>query len=59
MGKDESYTLEGHFKLKGWLNGPNSISGSKEGRTTLTFKDGTTYTFSNPLLIIHNLIVGS
>jgi len=58
-GKDGSYTLSGYFTIKGWLNGPNSLAGSKEGKTTLTFKDGTVYEFSNPLLIIHNLIAGS
>lgn len=58
-GKDASYTLDGHFTIKGWLNGPNSLAGTKEGKTTLTFKDGTVYTFTNPYLIIHNLIAGS
>ena len=44
-GPNESYTMYGYYTLKGWLNGPNSLAGSKEGNITLKLKDGTTYKF--------------
>ena len=54
-----AYNMFGYYTLKGWLNGPNSLAGSKEGKITLKFKDGTTYKFENPLMIINKLIAGS
>ncbi len=55
-GPEGSYHMYGHYTLKGWVNGPNSLAGSKKGDITLKLKDGTTYKFENPLMIIHNLV---
>ncbi len=51
--------MYGYYTLKGWLNGPNSLAGSKEGNITLKLKDGTTYKFEQLLMVINNLIAGS
>mmetsp|Transcript_10368 Transcript_10368/g.15959 ORF Transcript_10368/g.15959 Transcript_10368/m.15959 type:complete len:94 (+) Transcript_10368:474-755(+) len=55
---DGDYEYNGHFEIKAWLNGPNSLAGSKEGKLNLSLKDGTKYTIKDPLLIINNLISG-
>ena len=44
-GPEESYKMYGYYTLKGWLNGPNSLAGLKEGNITLELKDGTKYKF--------------
>ena len=55
---DGDYEYSGFFQIKAWLNGLNSLGGSKEGSLNLTFKDGTKYRLKDPLLIISNLLGG-
>lgn len=42
----------------GWLNGPNSLKGWKNGKTELTFKDGGRYTYTEPYMIIKEILSG-
>lgn len=57
---DGDYTFYGSFVIKGWLNGLNSVGGSKEGTNCkLKLKDGTIYTFEYPLMIVKNISVGA
>ena len=45
----------GYHTLKAWLNGMNSIGGSKDGKCTLRFKDGSEYSFENPEMSIEGI----
>lgn len=57
---DGDYQLSGSFTIKGWLNGLNSLAGSKKGNNfLLKLKDGTEYTWSYPMLIIQNVSMGN
>ena len=57
---DGDYQFYGSFVIKGWLNGLNSVGGSKEATNCkLKLKDGTIYTFEYPLMIVKNISVGS
>lgn len=58
-GPNESYKLYGFYQIKGWLTGPNSLAGCRDGDVTLEFKDGTVYKYENPNLVLNNLIAGT
>jgi hypothetical protein len=54
---DGDYVMYGSYTLKGWLNGPASFAGAKEGVLTLKLKDGTTYKFTkHPILSVTGLV---
>ena len=56
---DGDYTLSGSFTIKGWLNGANSVAGSKKDNgIVLTLKDGTQYTWSYPMMYIGDVSIG-
>jgi hypothetical protein len=56
---DGDYKLYGFCEYKAWLNGPNSIAGSKVGKVTIEFKDGVKLVLhAEPLLLVNNLVTG-
>ena len=56
---DGLYEYSGYFTLRGGINGPNSVWGTKEGKLTLKFKDGVVYTMNDPLVIVNGIITGN
>ena len=48
--------MSGYHTLKAWLNGMQSLGGSKEGKAVLKFKDGGQYTFENPEMSIEGIM---
>lgn len=56
-GPKNEFTLSGHHKLDAWLNGMNSIGGSKTGKAELRFHDNNSlYLIDNPEMSIENLL---
>ena len=55
-GPNEDYQLYGYHTLKGWLNGAQSMGGSKDGKCTLKYKDRGHYTFTNPTMSIEGIM---
>ena len=56
-GPNGEYTLSGSHKLNAWLNGMNSLGGSKKGKAELVFHDTNTfYSIDNPEMSIENLL---
>ena len=54
---DDDYKFYGHHEFKGWLSGPESLGGSRNGMWTLKFKDGVEYKFQkNPIMTINGLL---
>lgn len=55
-GPEDAYVLHGYHTLKAWLNGAQSMGGSKTGQATLTFKDGSVYKFSDPVMSVEGIM---
>ena len=55
-GPNEEYYCYGYHTLKAWLNGGQSMGGSKDGKCDLHFKDGGHYSFKNPTMSIEGLM---
>lgn len=56
---DGDYIYSGHYQLKAWINGPNSLAGSKEGKMQIKFKDGSIINMQDPQLIINGMVTGN
>ena len=48
--------MSGYHTLKAWLNGMQSLGGSKDGKCELQFSDGGHYTFAHPEMSIENIM---
>jgi hypothetical protein len=55
-GPDGIYQMSGYHTLKAWLNGMQSIGGSKLGKCELKFADGGHYTFEHPEMSIEGIM---
>lgn len=56
-GPNDEYVLSGSHKLNGWLNGMNSLGGSKKGKAELRFADDDSlYLLDNPEMSIENML---
>ena len=56
---DGDYIYSGQYTLKAWVNGPNSLAGSKIGNMVIKFKDGARVKMMDPTLIINGMITGN
>lgn len=55
-GPNGEYTLYGHHEFKGWLNGLNSVGGSKKGKCEFRLPDGTVITIDNPVMSVEGIM---
>lgn len=55
-GVDKEFEVIGYAEYVGFLNGPNSLKGWKNGKTEIKFKDGTRYTYTEPTMVIKEII---
>jgi hypothetical protein len=55
-GIDNEFEIRGHAEYEGVLNGPNSLKGWKNGKTEITFNDGGRYTYTEPTMIIKEIL---
>jgi len=55
---DSEFEVIGSAEYVGFLNGPNSLKGWKNGITEIRFKDGGRYTYVEPTMIIKEIVSG-
>ena len=58
-GANGDYTCYGHASYGSTFSGINSLALVRNGKTTLKFKDGTTYEFEAPKCILQGLLKGT
>lgn len=55
-GPDEAYILTGYYTFKAWLDSASCMGGTKTGASTLTFKDGSKYKITYPVMSVHGIM---